>query len=276
MNKYRLIKEIGRGGTSRVYLGVDRKTGKKYAIKIYDDKKAYEQARSEHLILQTLHFPAIPTVKESMYTGEKGFIVMEYVPGITLKQFIQEKGMLTEDQVTVWSMGMCDVLSYLHGRTPPVIYRDLKPANIILSPASGIKLIDFGAAAECIKRISDKENLIGAQPVGTVGYAAPEQTDREGRMDTRADFYALGATMHHMLTGIPPYKTPGQFEPIRKYNKKVSAKMEGIVKKCVEKDPDRRYRFCEEIKRDLKAADAGRRKWGMMHVFRSEVLWPGR
>lgn len=272
MKKYRLIREIGRGGTSRVYLGVERRTGKKYAIKIYNDKKEFEQACGEHSILQTLHFPAIPAMRESMYMGEKGFIVMEYVPGMTLKQFIQQNGMVTEEQATVWSIGMCDVLSYLHGRKPPVVYRDLKPANIILSPASGIKLIDFGAATECIKRISDEKNLIRAELIGTAGYAAPEQADRQGRMDTRADIYTLGATMHHMLTGIPPYKEPGRFEPVRKYNKPVSATMEGIVKKCVEKDPNRRYRFCEEIKRDLKTADADRKKEGRMHIFRSEIL----
>lgn len=273
MEKYRLLREIGRGGTSKVYLGVERKTGRKYAIKIYEDKSAFERACGEHSILRMLHFPAIPEFKESLYKGGKGFIVMEYVPGITLKEKIQREGMLPEGQAAEWSIKICEVLSYLHGRTPPVVYRDLKPANIILSPSSGIKLIDFGAAAPCIRRISDQKNLPGAEPVGTIGYAAPEQTDREGYIDTRADVYALGATMHHMLTGIPPYKNSGQFEPVRIYNKKISARMENIVCKCLEKIPDQRYRFCEEIKRDLKITGSERKKQGRLHDFRSEILY---
>lgn len=271
MKKYRLLRQIGCGGTSRVYLAVEKRTGKKYAIKVYEGKQTFERACGEHRILQTLHFPAIPLIKESMYRDTGGFIVMEYVPGITLKQYIQENGMLTERQVADCSVQLCEALSYLHGRNPPVVYRDLKPANIMLLPSRDIKLIDFGAAAQCKKRISDEKNLTGVEAVGTVGYAAPEQSDREGYMDTRVDIYALGATMHHMLTGVPPYEEPGRLGCIRKYNRKVSAKMERIVRKCLERESDERYRFCEQIKRDLKAADA--KKHGGMQVFRSEILY---
>lgn len=273
MENYRLIKQIGRGGTSKVYLGADRFQGEKYAIKVYEDREDFFRARRELSLIQELDFPAIPKVYKTVCEKDVRYIVMEYVPGETLKDIIREEKRLCEKQVIRWGMELCDVLSYLHGRSPSVIYRDLKPGNIIISPLSHIKLIDFGAAIRCRRRIADEKTGESVEPLGTLGYAAPEQFGRGTNIDTRADIFAFGVTLYQMLTGVNPCRMPYRFEPLRKYNKKISREMEEIVNRCVQRERGKRYRFCEEIKSDLEHIHSGGTAHRKLYITRSEIVY---
>ena len=264
------IRELGRGGTSHVFLAADRRDGKKYAVKCYDTHEAFFQAESEWRRMRKLCYPAIPAVRETIHDGGQVYVVMDYVPGTSLKEIIRREKRLPEMQVVLWGTELCNLLSYLHSQKPQVLYRDLKPANIIVTPVSKLKLIDFGSAVEWDPHQS---NTAKAEAVGTVGYAAPEQFGDSKKLDQRTDIYALGATLHQMLTGENPCISPGRFEPIRKCNKKISSQIERVVMKCLEKEPENRYRFCQEVKKDLENINSRTRGRRRLYITRSETRY---
>lgn len=259
-----LIREIGKGGTSRVYLGADKRTGKKYAVKRYENMGDFMMAEKECKTVERFHHPGIPAIVESLEDAGGGCIVMEYVPGMTLKQKIAEDGKICEEQAAAWAIEMCDILAYLHRQNPALIFRDLKPGNIMITPLSHVKLIDFGAAVS-------GENGCGyvAVPVGTRGYAAPEQFLRNHAIDIRADIYGFGAVLFHMLTGCHPAEADGNAG--QKGKQKLSEKMRYILNRCLNPDPDDRYRFCEEIKRDLENSDFSGKLHTKFRILRSEI-----
>ncbi len=253
MENYNLIRPLGSGGTASVYRGVDKKSGERYAIKKYENETVFSNAGREFEILAKLSDPAVPKFRELVCEGGVWYAVMEYIPGISMKEQIQREGRIAETDVIRWGKELCDVLSYLHSRYPPVIFRDLKPANIMLSPLSEVHLIDFGAAVEISPGIRNPEREGDIYlPVGTPGYAAPEQFGADGDIDERTDIYALGATLSHMLTGESPFYMDGTKRPVKKYPDGISPPLKKIVEKCLKEDPRERYRFCEEIKEDLK------------------------
>lgn len=253
MENYSLIRPLGSGGTASVYLGVDKKSGERFAIKKYESEAVFWNDGKEFQMLEKLNHPAIPRLRELVCENGIRYAVMDYVPGLSMKEEIQREKRIAEADVIRWGRELCDVLSYLHSRYPPVIFRDLKPANIILSPLTEVHLIDFGAAVEISPGIRDPEKSEDVYiPVGTPGYAAPEQFRAKGDIDERTDIYALGATLHHMLTGERPCCIDEKRKVVKKYRNVISPSMKKIVEKCLEEDPDERYRFCEEIKEDLK------------------------
>lgn len=264
MEKYMLIRGIGEGGTSRVYLGADKRTGKKYAVKRYENRTDFMTAREECKTLERLCHPGIPAFVESMEDAAGGCIVMEYVPGMTLKQKIGESGKISEEQAAAWAVEMCGILSYLHRRNPALIFRDLKPANIMITPLSHVKLIDFGAAVS-----GENGRAYVEIPVGTKGYAAPEQFLRNYVIDIRADIYGFGAVLFHMLTGCHPAQMDENAG--HKGWQKLSKKMKYILKRCLHPDRDCRYRFCEEIKRDLQNPDFSGKPHTKFRILRSEI-----
>lgn len=261
-----LIREIGRGGTSCVYLGADKRTGKKYAVKRYGNRDDFMLAAEECKTMEHLCHPGIPAFVESLEDAEGGSIVMEYVLGMTLKQKIAENGKISEEQATAWAVEMCDILSYLHRQDPTLIFRDLKPGNIMITPLSHVKLIDFGAA------VSGKNGCgYVAIPIGTKGYAAPEQFLRNYVIDIRADIYGFGAVLFHMLTGCHPAQMDGNAG--YKARQKLSEKMKYILDQCLNPDRDCRYRFCEEIKRDLENSDFLGKLHTKFRILRSEIRY---
>lgn len=273
MKDYFLIRLLGRGGTSEVYLGVDKRSGERCAIKKYKSESAFQNAGKELELLKKLEHPSIPGLRELVCEAGCRYAVMDYVPGITLKEKIQREKRVAESEIIRWGMELCDVLSYLHRRFPSVIYRDLKPANIMISSLDRLSLIDFGAAVELpvggSRRGKNRETML---PMGTPGYAAPEQFAENAGVDERTDIYALGATLFHMLTGEKPICHSGDLRPGRMYHRKISGAMEAIVEKCLKKEMGERYRFCEEVKEDLKQIprNAMRRHQGF-YVSRSEL-----
>lgn len=253
LESYKLIRLLGTGGTATVYLGVDKLSGKKYAVKRYKNHETFRQAGRERELLQELAHPAIPYVREVLCENGEWYEVMEYVAGETLFRQIAEKKKIPQPDVIRWSIELCEVLSYLHARHPSIIYRDLKPANIIITPVGHVKLVDFGTAVRCSQR-----ELV---PMGTPGYAAPEQFERNARLDGRADIYALGAVMYHMWTGIHP-----------KGRQAAEGKLMQIVTRCMADGREHRYHYCEEVKYDLVHINVPRKREKHFYITRSEVI----
>ena len=246
MKKYRLVRELGKGGTSRVYLGIDRRSGKRYAIKKYEGMSGYASAEEEFQRMRGIRHPGIPIFWEGVEEPGGGALVMEYVPGITLKERIARYVAVREVQAVGWGIGICRILAFLQWQRPPVIYRDLKPSNIMITPLSQVKLIDFGASvgAEGGKGHVDI-------PVGTKGYAAPEQFVRGGTIDMRTDMYGFGAVMLYMLTGQSPSGAGGNWFRVLADGTAISKSLKTVLSRCVQPDPNRRYRCFEEIERDM-------------------------
>ncbi len=256
--QYQLIRELGKGGTSHVYLAADKADGRKFAVKRYETSEDFLSAKREFQLMQKLCHPGIACVFERISEKEGGAIVMEYVPGSTLKERIVRQGKISEPEAVSWGIELCDILAYLHRQQPAVLYRDLKPSNIMITPAGHVKLIDFGAALCC-----DWQGEAVSDAVGTRGYAAPEQFVRQRALGMSVDVYGFGATMFHMLTGRCPGSFTGKVP--------ASEKMKAVMSKCMQKKPENRYRFFEEIKRDLEYPGVPRTTSRGFQITRSEI-----
>lgn len=254
--KYKILNKIGQGGMSVVYLAMNEKANKQWAIKeIRKDGVKDFQVVKQSLIVETdllkkLDHPNLPSIVDIIEDDNTFLIVMDYVEGRSLEKELEEYGAQRQDKVIEWAKQLCDVLIYLHSRKPPIIYRDLKPENIMLRPDGKVMLIDFGTAREFKER-----NVSDTVCLGTVGYAAPEQFGGQGQTDARTDIYGLGATLFHLLTGQSPCEPPYEMRPIREIRPELSSGLEKIILKCVEKDPAQRYQSCEELLYDIENYD---------------------
>lgn len=274
LGKYGIIRTLGRGGEGCVWLARDESLSRPVAVKRLWDKaeeeteaegktgRAGEQIRREAAFLRDLRHPMLPVVYELFY--EKGwYLVMEYIDGISLHNYIKERGSVGEEQARLWAAALLDVLGYLHTRKTPVIYRDLKPDNIMVCRDGSLRLVDFGAA-----------ELHGFGEGGerkmayTAGFAAPEQRGTDGGKawaDERSDIYAFGATLHYMLTGAVPGAAFCTTLPVSVYNPLLSAELEQIVCRCMEKNPAARYQVTAEVRRALERR--GRHRSGRKGEF---------
>lgn len=254
--KYEILSRIGKGGMSNVFLAEDRKTKKRWALKevrrdgVEDFKIVRQSLVAETDILKKLSHPNLPDIADIIENDDDFIIVMEYIEGKTLMEVITEKGAQPESYVTEWAKQLCDVLEYLHTRKPAIIYRDMKPSNIMLRPDGSVCLIDFGTAREY-----KEKNLADTVCLGTFGYAAPEQFGGFGQTDARTDIYCLGATLYHLVTGINPADPPYEMQPIRNYNKSLSPALEEIILKCTQSNPSDRYQSCAQLRRALDRID---------------------
>ncbi len=247
LNRYRILNVAGKGGMGRVYHAVDIKDGSHWAIK-EDLSEEYYQLHEEAEVLDGLDHPALPKTRGVHSWMGKQYMLMQYMEGITLSDMLKRQEKYTEEQVLDWFIQIADVLKYLHGREHPIVYRDLKPSNIIIDEAGIIKIIDFGIAEEYSIQESSEEMQKGGL---TRGYAAPEQYSRRFKADVRTDIYALGVTIHYLLTGKNPIKPPYEFLPVRKLAPNVSLAMEDIVKQCLQPNPDQRYKTADALYYDL-------------------------
>jgi len=174
--------------------------------------------------------------------------VMDFIEGQTLGQLLSQRtAPFTEAEVLDWAGQLCDVLSYLHAQHPPVIFRDLKPDNIMLAPDRRIKLIDFGIA-----RLFKPGQLKDTRRFGTPGFAPPEQYG-QGQTDARSDVYALGVTLHHLLTKYDPSITPFALPKVRQLNPAVSARTEAAIERAIQLDPTHRLQSAAELKQAVGA-----------------------
>jgi len=173
--------------------------------------------------------------------GDRYYLTMDFVEGDDLHNVLKQEGEpgLPEEKVLQWSVEICDVLAYLHNQDPPIIYRDLKPSNIMLRASDKkIVLIDFGIARAILDETAPKTSI------GTMGYISPEQF--RGMPEAASDLYSLGATMFHLMTGVMP--VPFTYEPIKKYNPSISDRVANIVKKAFESKVENRFQSAEEMK----------------------------
>lgn len=271
MDHYILIKKLGEGGTAAVYLGADRVTGERVAIKRYSAGAGRSCMKYERCLLESLDHPAVPKVKEVLCRGGLVYLVMEYVPGKTVKDWITDIGRIPEEQAVGWGLELCGILSFLHGKGNRILFRDLKPGNIMVSPVGKIRLIDFGAALRMKAGEYGRLGAVQEEPLGTPGYASPEQFARGRKLTPAADIYALGATLYHVLSGCRPDSSSGLI-PLRKRNRRISKGIEYIVMKCLEKEPARRYQRVEQIATDLEDTACCYKKNTMkLHLLRSEL-----
>ncbi len=251
--KYKILNEIGHGGMSTVYLAINEKANKPWAIK--EVRKSFRRdfaLLKQSLILETdllkkLSHKNLPSIVDVIDSDENFLIVMDYIEGNTLEKLLRENGAYPQEQVVDWAVQLCDVLRYLHTRENPVVYRDMKPSNVMLKSDGNVVLIDFGTARE-FKR----HNAGDTTCLGTQGYAAPEQFGGMGQTDARTDIYCLGATMYHLLTGHNPSEPPYEMYPITKWKPELSTGLEKIILKCTRKNPQDRYQTAEELMYALK------------------------
>lgn len=262
LNRYRILNVAGKGGMGRVYHAVDLEDGSHWAIKEDLSEESCYQLYEEAEVLRDLDHPALPKSRGVHSWMGKQYMLMQYMEGITLSDMLKRQQKYAEEQVLNWFIQIADVLKYLHGREHPIVYRDLKPSNIIIDEAGRIKIIDFGIAEEYSAQENNEEMQKGGL---TKGYAAPEQYSRRFKADVRTDIYALGVTVHYLLTGKNPTKPPYEFLPVRKLSPEVSPAMEEIVKQCLQPNPDMRYKTADDLYQDLthieeKNKDIRRRK----------------
>jgi len=261
-SRYEVVRRIGGGGMGAVYLAKDRNLGDapravKEMIESHIDEAQHEKAiadfKRESLLLTELEHPSIPTVYDYFYDddSERFYLVMKFIPGSDLSSRLRAipAGKIDEPTVTEWGIQVADVLHYLHTQPQPIIYRDLKPANLMIdSNNSRVMLIDFGIA----RWVNKKEK--GVTAVGTMGYAPPELFS--GQADARVDIYSLGATMFHLLTGSDPQDNPLLIFDFtknprpRQINPQLSSEMERILTRAVEYKPEHRFQTGAEL-RDL-------------------------
>ncbi len=247
-NKYKVLNIIGHGGMSIVYLAMNERANKQWAIKeIRKDAATATKInlisiKTEIELLKKLKHPNLPSVIDIIDYDDSILIVMDYIEGNTLKKAVDEYGPQPQEVVIEWAKQLCDVLGYLHSQNPPVIYRDLKPGNIMLKPDGTIVLIDFGTA-----RKYNSENIDDTIPLGTRGYAAPEQFGGHGQTDARTDIYCLGTTIYHLVTGMNPNEPPYEIRNIRYWDESLSSGLEQIVAKCTQLDPEKRYQNTNEL-----------------------------
>ena len=247
--KYKVLNVVGKGGMSVVYLVMNERANKQWAIKeVRKDGMQDFEVVKQNLIVETdmlknLNHPNLPSIIDVIDTEESFLIVMDYIEGKALDKVLTEFGAQPQEYVIEWAKQLCDVLGYLHSRKPPIIYRDMKPANVMLKPDGNVTLIDFGTAREFkASKIEDTTCL------GTRGYAAPEQYGGHGQTDARTDIYCLGATLYHLVTGHNPSQPPYEMYPIRHWNPNLSSGLEEIILKCTKPNPADRYQNCQELR----------------------------
>jgi serine/threonine protein kinase len=230
-NRYAIERLLGGGGMGMVYLAHDhRLANRPCAVKEMVDHFIDQQQRIEANdyfareadTLAQLKHAAIPAITDRFDDQNRHYLVMEYVEGRNLEEEIAARGgPLPEGLIIDIARQLCDVLAYLHGSTPPVVYRDMKPSNVMLTPKGRVVLVDFGIAR--LFKSARKGTMIG-----TLGFAPPEQY--QGVVDPRSDIYSLGATLHYVLTGRDPEKFPPfSFPPIRDLRPEVSTNLAGAI-----------------------------------------------
>lgn len=269
IGKYTVIRKLGQGGEGCVYLARDEDLQRLVAIKkmnrIEQDGEGEKRLMKEADFLQQLRHPALPIIYDLLWE-DAWYLVMEYVQGTTLSDYVMRSGYVQGEQACAWAEQLLDILGYLHTRKPPVIYRDLKPDNVIICPDGHLKLVDFGAA---FRRSfgGEKERVMAA----TLGYAAPEQFGwpgisehseqhkelREGYMgrgvyaDERSDIYAFGKVLYYMVTGADPAKPPYTSLSIRDYQPLLPNRLECLIRRCIQEDASQRYQVVADVRRDL-------------------------
>lgn len=248
--RYKFCQPLGQGGMGTVYLAEDRGSDNgqcviKQLTNKYTDPAEHAEAirlfQREATILRNLHHPGIVRVFDD-YATEDGryFLVMDYVPGKDMEAMIKAGGAFTSEAAVRIAIQCCEVLEYLHSQDPPIIYRDLKPSNLMLTPDGRVIFVDFGIARSFMPKVA-------ATRVVTAGYSPPEQYF--GKPETRSDLYSLGATISHLLTSMRPKPlalcTPGLMNP------RVVPSLDALVRKLTAHNAEDRPPTAQSVRWEL-------------------------
>ena len=253
-DRYVVVRGLAAGGFGTVYLCRDLSMpGKYWAIKEMHDEDGdfnvvEKTFRTEAEMLSSLEHPRIPRISDFFVEKEKLYLVMDYVEGETLKKMVKnlKKGeYFSEEQIVNWALCLCHVLDYLHNRPAPIVFRDLKPDNIIVTPEGYLKLIDFGIARlfQGPHTETTKHALLSA------GYAPQEQW--LGKAEPRSDIYSLGATLYHLAGGVHPRKVAPSFPPVEEFNPSISPLLSKIISKALEPKMEDRFQTVKEMKDEI-------------------------
>ena len=265
-DRYRILRELGRGGSGIVYLALDEQSDRTWAIKVADGKnRDFDMVRRSlmsgaHILKNCCH-PCLPVIAEIMEEQDSVMMVMEYVEGRSLKEMLTDsmkrEGLpLPVEDVILWARQICEVLYYLHTAESPVIYGDLKPGNVMVRPDGNIVLIDFGTVWLSAQGYENNRYCLG-----TPGYAAPEQYGSR-QLGPWTDIYSLGATLHCLLTGRDPAQTPFCFPDILECcpqleaeasarQRKMLVQLGRIIERCTRYSAAERYHSCKELADEL-------------------------
>lgn len=260
--RFKIVKHLSSGRNSNLYIVEDRKRFDFWVIKELiskfsnpiEAKQAYQQFELQAKILNKLDHPQLPKVEDFFEESSRHFLVMEYLDGKNMQEMVAEsEDFFSEEKVIFWSIQLCEVLNYLHSQKPhPIIFRDLKPENLILTKDESVKLVNFG-----ISKIFDPHSRTLAVAKTISPHFSPiEQYAMV--TDARSDIYSLGATLYYIATKALPVdaidrsmnNVPLKF--CREYNKNISLELEGIILKAMELDKEDRYQSAEEMMNDLK------------------------
>jgi len=270
VNTYKILHVIDQGGMGAIYKAESRLlAGEFYAVNEMLDNFSSPQERQEGTrlfeqearILHKLRHPNLPRVHAFFEENGRNYLVMDFIKGRTLESIVESTSdFLPESVVMRWCNALCSILEYLHSQIPPIIFRDLNPRNIMLEEGSGeIKLIDFGIA-----RVFKAGQSADTLSLGSPGYCPIEQYGR-GQTDVRSDVYTLGATLYHLLTKKVPVAaverikpTPALLIPPRKINRRISPRMDQVILRAMEINPDQRFASVSELKQALFAQETTR------------------
>ena len=255
-NRYRILSVVGRGGLGVVYRVADvlYSSNNVFALKELSDPApgARKQFELESSWLQALDHNNIPRVRESFEWDSRSYLVMDFVDGENLEQYLRRLGRpLPEDQALRWMLPICDALQYLHTRTPPLLHRDVKPANIIVTPGGHPVLVDFGIAKAHLPGMN--QTLTFVRKAGTEGYAPPEQYAATGMTGPWSDVYALGATLYQLLTGHVPQTAVERITGVapmptpRTLNPAITPGTDAAIMRSLELKPANRYQTVMEF-----------------------------
>lgn len=265
-DRYKIREQIGQGGTGSIYLAEDtRLQGRLCALKEVEHNQAlptevFKQAREQFFreasVLARLDHPNLPKVSDFFSEGPRDYLVMDFVPGMDLRERMQEarrnKTFLSEKEVLHWAVQIADALSYLHHQSPPIVHRDIKPSNLKITPSGVIKLVDFGLVKIMVP---NEVTITIIQGQGTTHYTPLEQYGGDDtHTDPRADIFSFGATLYHLLTNEPPAEARQRFldtrslVPPREINSRLSSHMEKAILWAMSLHPDNRPRNVNELR----------------------------
>jgi len=239
-----------------VYLVEDSKDKKQYAVKRLElsNKTGLDENKAKDIFFKEVEFiskfdhPGLPRSYGSFVEGGSYFLTMEYIPGKTLEDILDAgSGPIPQDKAIDWVMRIAEILDYLHNSfNSPIVYRDLKPANIIITPENMPRLVDFGIA-----RYFNPDKNTDTFRLGSPGYAAPEQYKNQGQSSPQTDVFSLGVILFQLLTGYDPTVTPFKFPPMNSLNPAIPGELEKIVLRAIALKPLNRYISVMEFKETL-------------------------
>lgn len=243
--KYEVIKVLGSGGMGTVYLCKNINLENLWAIKeIKKNNQLNIDILSESNMLKKLNHPGIPRIIDIFYKDDNLYMVEDYIDGQTLKEYVKRKGSLETEEVCSITLTLCDIIDYLHSMNPPIIYRDLKPSNIMIAPNEKVVLIDFGIS-KTYKIVKNSDTIA----MGSYGYAAPEQRGL-GKSCKQTDIYGIGMVMYYMVTGMVASTGLEPFND-ESYQNNVNYNVKPIIEKCVENNIEDRYSSVGELKHEI-------------------------